>query len=85
MSDKHLATDWLQFGDEWDEVRAQAALRHIVDIQAQLKTCESQLQRTIAALELIIAMAGNPEAAEGCRLIMNLAIRTLAKIKKVEE
>lgn len=45
------------------------------------KHLDAKLEMAIEALERIPGMAGNPDAIEGCRVIMNYAIEALKKIK----
>jgi hypothetical protein len=41
----HVALDWLQWGDEWDEECAQIALTYMSQLKAAVKSQEAELER----------------------------------------
>ena len=60
------------------------ALQKIATLQSDLAAAQERIKRLEAALRLAIGNAGHPDAAEGCRLVIQTA-REALKGEEAEE
>jgi len=82
----HITSDTM----EWNQVEktenkkiSHKISKRILDSEDKISELESGLREASGGLKVIQSMAGNPDARDGCRLIIKKAQETIAEIDKL--